>query len=71
MERLQTTTLPRAKRMRDGAQRLVTQGEMGVIEYLGAQRDYNEIVRQYRDAAVRYRRSMLHLNTVDAERLFP
>lgn len=71
VERLQTATLPRAKRMRDGAQRLVAQGEMGVIEYLGAQRDYNEIVRQYRDAAVRYRRSMLHLNTVVAERLFP
>lgn len=71
VERLQTTTLPRAKRMRDGAQRLVTQGEMGVIEYLNAQRDYNEIVRQYRDSVVRYRRGMLHLNTVVSERLFP
>lgn len=71
VERLQTTTLPRAKRMRDGAQRLVMQGEMGVIEYLNAQRDYNEIIRQYRDSVVRYRRSMLHLNTVVSERLFP
>ncbi|MBN8624766.1 MAG: TolC family protein [Planctomycetes bacterium] len=71
VEQLQTTTLPRAKRMRDGAQRLVTQGELGVVEYLNAQRDYNEIIRQYRDSAVRYRRSMLHLNTVVSERLFP
>lgn len=71
VERLQTGTLPRAKKMRDGAQRLVTQGELGVIEYLGAQRDYNDIVRQYRDATVRYRRSMLHLNAVVSERLFP
>ncbi len=71
VERLQTTTIPRAKRMRDGAQRLVTQGEMGVVEYLNAQRDYNEIIRQYRDAIVRYRRSMLRMNTVISERLFP
>lgn len=71
VEALRTTTLPRAQRMRDGAQRLVTQGEMGIVEYLTAQRDYNEIVRQYRDLLIRYRRSMLHLNTVVSERLFP
>ncbi len=70
-ERLETGTLPRAQRMRDGAKRLVTSGEMGIIEYLNAQRDYNEVVRQYRDSVVRFRRSTMRLNTVISERLFP
>ena len=38
---------------------------------LAALRDYNEFVRQYLTDILRYRRSMLRLNTVTGQRLLP
>jgi cobalt-zinc-cadmium efflux system outer membrane protein len=69
--RLETTVLPRSKRIRDVTASLLKQGEVSAVEYLNAQKDYNEVVRQYRDALIRHRRSMLKLNTAVGERLMP
>jgi cobalt-zinc-cadmium efflux system outer membrane protein len=63
--------LPEASQVRNTALRLYTGGETGVAPYLEAQRDYNEVVRQYRDALVRHRRSMLDLNTALGTRALP
>jgi cobalt-zinc-cadmium efflux system outer membrane protein len=46
-------------------------GEEDVNAYYSAERDYNEIVRQYRDALLRHRRSMLRLNTSVGQRILP
>jgi cobalt-zinc-cadmium efflux system outer membrane protein len=46
-------------------------GEVDAIAYLNAERDYNDIVRQYRDTLVRHRRSMLKLNTAVGQRILP
>ena len=51
--------------------RLYRVGEADIVSYLEARRDYNEVVRQYRDTAVRHRRSMLGLNTAVGRRLLP
>jgi cobalt-zinc-cadmium efflux system outer membrane protein len=71
VERVEGGLLPRARRVRDDALREYTQGESGLMDYLIAQRDYNEIVRQYRDTQVRHRRSMLALNTAVGRRILP
>ena len=45
--------------------------QSSVLDYLDAQLDYNQIVKQYLDTAVRHRRSMLSLNTVVGRRIMP
>lgn len=71
VRRLERGILPRARRLRDLKYSLYTQGQENIVTYLNAQRDYNEVVRQYRDALIRHRRSMLRLNTVVGQRVLP
>ena len=63
--------LPGARRVRDETFRRYTQGEVALVDYLLAQREYNDIVRQYRDTQVRHRRNMLTLNTAVGVRILP
>jgi cobalt-zinc-cadmium efflux system outer membrane protein len=65
------TVLPSARVMLDDSLRLFVQGENNALTYSNAQRDYNQSVRQYRDALVRHRRSMLALNTAVGRRILP
>jgi cobalt-zinc-cadmium efflux system outer membrane protein len=68
---LERKILPSSRRVRDSAFRQFQGGETGAIEYLDAQKTYNEVVRQYRDALVRHRRAMLDLNTAVGARVLP
>lgn len=63
--------LPAVRRVRDTAYSRWQGQESTAIEYLEAQRDYNESVKNYRDALVRHRRAMLDLNTAVGARLMP
>jgi len=63
--------LPAARRVRDDSLKLSEKAGGDLYGYMIAQRDYQDLVRQYRDALVRHRRSMLKLNTVVAMRLLP
>ena len=67
----QDNILPRARRIRDDKLRLFKAGTENVLTYLSAQKDYNDVVRQYADTAVRHRRSSLRLNTAVGQRLVP
>jgi cobalt-zinc-cadmium efflux system outer membrane protein len=69
--RVEREMLPDALRVRDTAFRRFTAGEVDAIFYLNAQRNYQDVVRQFRDTVVRHRRSMLRLNTVVGQRLLP
>jgi cobalt-zinc-cadmium efflux system outer membrane protein len=40
------------------------------VDYLNAQRDYNDVARQYLEALARQRRAVLRLNTAVGCRLF-
>jgi outer membrane protein, heavy metal efflux system len=42
-----------------------------MVDVYNAQLDYNQVVKQYLDTAVRHRRSMLSLNTVVGRRIMP
>ena len=63
--------LPASRKVRDAAYRRWQGGETSVLEFLDAQKDFNERVRDYRDSLVRHRRAMLDLNTAVGTRLLP
>ncbi len=71
LARLETNVLPVSKKVVDDTRQLFLLGEVDVTPLLNAQRDANDIVRQYRDTAVRHRRSMLNLNTAVGQRVLP
>lgn len=68
---LEGEIIPAARRVRDSAFRRFQGGETSALEYIDAQKDFNEVVRQYRDALVRHRRSMLDVNTTVGVRVLP
>jgi cobalt-zinc-cadmium efflux system outer membrane protein len=63
--------LPASRRVRDTTFQQFRGGEVNALDFLEAQRDYNDVVRKYRDALVRHRRSMLDLNTAVGARVLP
>ncbi len=69
--RIERDILPKAARVREDAVQLFSRGGSRVVEYLNAQREYNDVVRSYRDLLVRHRRSMLGLNTAVGLRILP
>ena len=71
VESYERSILPAARRLRDRQYDLFVRGQAGLGVYLGAQREYNEVARQYLDALVLHRRNGLRLNTVVAERVVP
>ncbi len=71
VEELRKDVIPDAKFVRDAAQRLWQGGETSMLGFLQAQLDYNDVVKQYLDTAVRHRQSMLDLNTAVGRRILP
>lgn len=71
VDRIENEMLPDAKVVLEDTLRLFRGGELTVIYYLTAQREYNDVVRQYRDTLARHRRSMLGLNTAVGVRILP
>jgi cobalt-zinc-cadmium efflux system outer membrane protein len=69
--RIERDLLPAARQLRDDTLRLFASGELTAVDASAAQRDYNQAVRQYRDALIRHRRSMLALNTAVGQRVLP
>lgn len=71
VERIEKTILPVSERAKAIAYQKHQTGQASTTDYLFALRDRNEVVRQYRDALIRHRRSMLCLNTAVGRRLLP
>ncbi len=71
VERIERDILPRSHAVRDAALRRFETGEQSIVDYLNAQKQHNDVIRQFRDASLRHRRSMLHLNTVVGQRVLP
>jgi cobalt-zinc-cadmium efflux system outer membrane protein len=55
--RTEKIVIPAAKEVRDAAFRRWQQGQTSALEYLDAQRVFNDAVRSYRDGLVRHRRA--------------
>ncbi len=71
VQKMERQTIPVAKRVLRDSYTLYEGGEQDVTFYLEAQRNYNDIVKQYLDSLSRHRRSMLSLNTVLGMRILP
>jgi cobalt-zinc-cadmium efflux system outer membrane protein len=71
VKQLRDEVIPDAQQVRDAALRLWRGGETSLLNYLQAQLDYNDVVKQYLDTAVRHRQSMLSLNTTIGRRILP
>jgi len=71
VEDLRENVIPDAQQVRDAAFRLWRGGETSLLNYMQAQLDYNDIVKQYLDTAIRHRLSMLSLNTTVGRRILP
>ncbi len=72
LENLETNVIPKARKAMTVAERLYLLGETpNVTAYLTVQKYYNDMVRQYRDTAVRHRRSAFALNTAVGSRILP
>jgi cobalt-zinc-cadmium efflux system outer membrane protein len=71
VKRYEESTLPDAENVLADSKRLFEAGEISVIEFLNARRDYNDIARAYLDTLVAHRRSMLDLNTAVGQRILP
>jgi outer membrane protein, heavy metal efflux system len=67
---IENEVLPAARRVRDVALSRVRAGETNPEEFLEAQRQFNEVVKQYRDALIGHREDMLDMNTAVGVRLF-
>jgi cobalt-zinc-cadmium efflux system outer membrane protein len=71
LERTERDILPAARRMRDDTFTLFTRGELTAVDAANAQKEYNQVVRDYRDLLIKHRRSMLAMNTALGRRIMP
>lgn len=71
IERIRDELEPSARSVRDTTYKLYTGGEKNQVDYLLAQREYQDVAKQYLDTLIRHRRSMLSLNTVVGQRVLP
>jgi cobalt-zinc-cadmium efflux system outer membrane protein len=71
VERIERSLLPKAIREHARVSRLYLAGQAPEAAYLVAERENDQVVRQYRDALVRHRRAMLKLNTAVGVRVLP
>jgi outer membrane protein, heavy metal efflux system len=71
VDELREHVIPPARQVLENVNKLYNDGLSSVLDYLDAQQDFNQIVKQYLDTAVRHRRSMLSLNTVVGRKIMP
>ena len=68
---LKDKVLPSALRVREDAFRLFQGGQVDARKFLAAQKEYQDVVRQYGDAVIHHRRSTLALDTAVGARVLP
>jgi cobalt-zinc-cadmium efflux system outer membrane protein len=71
IERIEKEVIPYSLQVRNDTELLFRGGEVNVVVFLNAERDYNDTVKVYLDTLVRHRRSMLALNTAVGQRILP
>jgi cobalt-zinc-cadmium efflux system outer membrane protein len=71
VDALHDEVIPEAKVMLLETDKLRRAGDKSISEYIAVQLEFNDKVKQYLDTAIRYRRSMLSINTVVGKRVMP
>lgn len=67
----QREILPDARIVREEQDRLFTNGQAGFDAWQEAQKEYDEVVREYLEALAYHRRTMLRLNNAVGQRMLP
>ena len=71
---LEVKVIPAIRKAMSDTERLYLAGEPSapnITSYLNAQKQFNDVVRLYRDTAVRHRRSVFAVNTAVGSRILP
>ncbi len=68
---MESDVLPASRTVRDTIYQKFVGGTASILDYLEAQRAFNEVVKQYRDILVRHRNAMLDVNTAIGVRILP
>ncbi len=68
---MESDVIPTSRKVRDTTYEKFIHGQTSLLEYLDAQRSFNEVIKQYRDILVRHRNAMLDLNTAVGVRVEP
>jgi outer membrane protein, heavy metal efflux system len=68
---LKNQIIPDAREILQDTYKLRAAGSVSIIDVINAQLDFNDKVKQYLDTAIRYRLSMLSLNTVVGKKVMP
>jgi cobalt-zinc-cadmium efflux system outer membrane protein len=71
VDALSKEVIPEASQVRDEAYKLYRSGERSVGDFISAQLEFNQVVKQFLDTAIRHRRSMLGINTAVGRRVLP
>jgi cobalt-zinc-cadmium efflux system outer membrane protein len=71
LDRLEAEILPMAEKVREDTLTLFSSGELEFNDFVSAQREYNDVVRQYRDSLARHRQAALGINTAVGCRIMP
>jgi cobalt-zinc-cadmium efflux system outer membrane protein len=71
IQELKDQIIPDAREILTDTYKLRRAGSLSVIEVISAQLDFNDKVQQYLATAIRYRRSMLAINTVVGKKIMP
>jgi outer membrane protein, heavy metal efflux system len=71
VDEIQGDILPAARQIRDEKKRLYLAGQVSVIDYINTELNFNQVVKQFLDTAIRHRQSMLDLNTAIGQRILP
>jgi len=71
LQEIERELLPEAEKARGERLKDFREGRLDPADYLTAQRDLDDLARQYRDLLIRHRRSMLTINTAVGIRIFP
>lgn len=71
VQRIETQLRPAAEQVLRTVRRQYEEGSIGVIEFVTARQEYNQVVKQYLETLIRHRQSMLALNTAIGYRLLP
>ncbi|MFM1904618.1 MAG: Cobalt-zinc-cadmium resistance protein CzcC, partial [Planctomycetota bacterium] len=67
--RLEMTIIPRVRSIRDKTLEQLRGGRIDLLAYIQTQREYADIVRQFRDALIDVRLAALRINTVTGVRI--
>ena len=71
VDALSKEVIPEASQVRDESYKLYRSGEKSVGDFISAQLEFNQVVKQFLDTAIRHRRSMLGINTAVGRRVLP